>query len=80
MLQRLGGSRAIRHWSDARDTLSFESFSSSMACDMEEMSSESSEKMKDMDETTPEASWTAVTKGKEQQPWSLEPVGYSGEA
>ena len=47
MLQRLGGSRAIRHWSDARDTMSFESCSSSMACDMEEVGSESSRKMKD---------------------------------
>ena len=64
MLQRLTGSRAIRHGSDAEDTLSFESCSSSMACDMEEVSSESSKKMKDMDETTSEASWTAVTKGK----------------
>ena len=30
-----------------------------MACDMEEVCSESSKKMKDMDETTSEASWTA---------------------
>ena len=35
MLQRLGGSRVTRHGSDARDTLSFESCSSSMACDVE---------------------------------------------
>ena len=61
MLQRLGWSRAIRHWTDPRDTFSFESCSSSMACDMEEVSSESSN---DMDETTSEASWTAVTKQK----------------
>ena len=47
MLQRLGGSRAMRHGSDAQDTLSFESCSSSMACDMEEVSSESSRKMQD---------------------------------
>ena len=40
VLQRLGGSRAIRHGSGAQDTLSFESCSSSMACDMEEVSSE----------------------------------------
>ena len=48
MLQRLG--------SDAQDTLSFESCSSSMACDVEAVSSESSKRMKDMDETTSEAS------------------------
>ena len=66
MLQRFGGSRAIRQGSDAQDTLSFESCSSSMACDMEEVSSESSRKMNDMDEITPEASWTAVTEGKEK--------------
>ena len=45
----------------------FESCSSSMACDMEEVSLESSMKMKDMDETTSEASWTAVTKGEEKE-------------
>ena len=67
MLQRLGASRARRQGSDAQDTLSFESCSSSMACDMEEVSSESSKKMKDMDEITSEASWTAVTKGKEKE-------------
>ena len=45
-----------------------------MACDMEEVSSESSKRrMKDMDETTSEASWTAVTKGKEREVWSLKP-------
>ena len=57
-LQRLGGSRATRHWTDARDTMSVESCSSSMACDMEEVCSESSWKMKDIDGTTAEASWT----------------------
>ena len=67
MLQRLGGSRAIRHWTDPRDTMSVESCSSSMACDMEEVCSESSRKMKDMEETTSEASWTTVTKGKEKR-------------
>ena len=64
MLQRMGESRKISYWSGAQDTLSLESCSSSMACDMEEVSSESSKKMKDMDETTSEASWTAVTKEK----------------
>ena len=38
-----------------------------MTCDLEEVCSESSRKMKDMDETTSEASWTAVTKGKEKK-------------
>ena len=76
MLKRLGGSRAIGRRSDAQDTFSFESCSSSIACDMEEeVSSESSKKMKDMDEITSEASWTAVTKGKEKEAWSLEPEG-----
>ena len=42
---------------------------------MEEVSSESSKKMKDMEETTSEASWTTVTKGKEKGVWSLEPEG-----
>ena len=46
-----------------------------MACDVEQVSSESSKKMKDMDETTSEASWNAVTKGKEKGVWSLEPEG-----
>ena len=75
MLQRLGGSKAIRNGSHVRDTLSFKWCSSSMACDMEEVRSESSKKMKVMDETTSEASWTAVTKGKENEVWSLEPEG-----
>ena len=66
MLQRLEGSRAIRNWTDARDTMSVESCSSSTACDMEEVCSESSRKMKDMEKTTPEASWITMTKGKEK--------------
>ena len=75
MLQRLGGSRGIRHASDAQDTHSSDSCSSSMACDMEEVSSDSSKKMKDMEETTSEASWTAVTKGKEKEVRRLETGG-----
>ena len=47
IVQRLGGSRAIRHWNDARDSMSRESCSSSMACDTEEAGSESSRKMGD---------------------------------
>ena len=31
--------------------------------------------MKDMDETTPEASWTTVTAGSQKEVWSLEPEG-----
>ena len=42
MLQRLGGSRAIQHWNDARDIMSVESCSPSIACDMAEVCSESS--------------------------------------
>ena len=60
---------------DAQDIPYFESCSSSMACDMEEMSSESSKKVKDMDEMTSEASWTAVTRGNEKDVWSPEPEG-----
>ena len=55
--------------------MSVELCSSSMASDMEEAGSESSRKMKDMEETTSEASWTAVTKGKEKEVWRLEPEG-----
>ena len=58
-----------------RDTMSVEPCSSSMAGDMEEVSSESSRKMKDMEETTPEAWWKNVTKGKGQEVWRLEPEG-----
>ena len=58
---------------DTPDTLSFESLSPSMACDMEEVGSESSRKMQDKEETTSEASWTAVTKGKGKEVWSVEP-------
>ena len=57
---------------DAQDILSFESCPSSMACDMEEVSSESSKKMKDMEETTSKASWTIVTTGKEKEVWEGE--------
>ena len=69
MLQRLGVSRAIGRRSNHQD-FSFESCSSSIACDMEEMSSESSTKMKDMDVITSEAWWTAVTEEKEKEVWS----------
>ena len=67
MLQRLGGSRAITHWNDARDNMSGESFSPSMACDVGEVCSESSRKMRDKEETTSEASWTAVITGKRKR-------------
>ena len=75
MLQRLGGSRAIKHWTDARDTMSVESYLSSLTCDMEEACFESSRKMQDMEGTTYENSWTAVTRGKEEEVWRLEPEG-----
>ena len=66
MLQRLGGSRAMGRMSDAQDNFFVASCSSSNACDIEEVSSESLKKMKDTDEITSEASWTAVTKEKEK--------------
>ena len=53
MLQRLGGSRAIKHRTGPRDSL---------ACDMEEVSSESARKMQYKEETASEASWIAVMK------------------
>ena len=65
----------MRNGSDARDSMFVESCSSSMACDMEEVGSESSRKMRDKEETTFEVSWTAVTKGKEKELWRLEPEG-----
>ena len=51
MMQRLGGSRAIKQWNDARDNVSVESCSPSMACDVEEVSSESSRKTQDKEDT-----------------------------
>ena len=51
--------------------MSVESCSPSMACDMEEVCSP--RKMQDKEEATSEASWTAVTKGKEKEVWRLEP-------
>ena len=75
MLQRLGGSTAIKHCSDARNNMSVESCSLSRAGDMEEVCTESSRKMQDKEETVSEASWTAVTKGKEKEVWRLEPEG-----
>ena len=42
---------------------------------MEEVCSESSRKMQDKEETASQASWTAVTKGKEKEVWRLEPEG-----
>ena len=66
ILQRLRKSRTIRHWSDVRDSMSVESCSYSMACCMEEAGSESLRKMRDKEEKTSQASWTAVTKGKEK--------------
>ena len=67
MLQRLEGSSAIRYGVDTHDTLSFGSFSSSTACDIGVVSSESSRRMQDKEETMSGASWTAVAKRKEQE-------------
>ena len=47
--------------------MSVESCSPSMARDMEDVCSESSRKMQDKEETTSEASWIAVTEGKEKE-------------
>ena len=44
-----------------------------MVCDTEEVSSESSRKMQE--ETTSEASWAAMTKGKGKEAWRVEPGG-----
>ena len=46
---------------NAQDFLSFESCRSSVVDDIEEVSSESSRKMQDKEETTPEASWADFT-------------------
>ena len=54
----------MRNGFDTQDTFSLESCSSSTACDMEEVSSESSRKMQDKGGTTSEALWIAVTKRK----------------
>ena len=56
----------IRNGFGTRDTLSFESCMSSMARDMEEVSSESSRKIQDKEETTSEVSETAFAKGKKK--------------
>ena len=66
MLQRLGVSRAIKHWNDAGNTMSVASCSSSMACDREEVCSGFFEENAGQGGDTSEASWTAVTKGKEK--------------
>ena len=55
--------------------MSVESCSPSMACDMEEVCSESSRKMQGKEGTTSEVSWTAVTQGEEKYVWRLEPEG-----
>ena len=54
---KIGRIESHKHWNDARDIMSVESCSPSMACDMEEAGSESSRKMQDEEETTSEASW-----------------------
>ena len=65
----------MRNGFESQDTLSFESWSSSRVCDMEDLSSESSRKMQDKGKTTSEASRTAVTKGKGREVWMLELEG-----
>ena len=58
--------------SSIHDLVSFESCRSSVVDGTEEVSSESSRKMQDKEETTPEALWAAVA-GREG--WRLEPEG-----
>ena len=65
----------MKHWSDAQDNMSVNPCSLSMACDLEEVRPKLSRKMQDKEETTSEASGTAVTQGKEEELWRLEPEG-----
>ena len=69
MLQRWGGSKATKRWSDARDNLSVVSRLPWHVVG-EEVCSESSRKMQDKEETT-----SAVTKGEGREVWRLEPEG-----
>ena len=75
MLQKSGSSRVTRKGKDVQDLLSLESCRSSVVDDMEEVSSGSSKKMQDKEETTPEASWAAVTGRQDKEGWRLEPEG-----
>ena len=52
ILQRLGESRVIRKGVNTQDTLSFESCMSSVACDMEDMSLETSRTAQEKEEVT----------------------------
>ena len=79
MLQRLGGPRAIKHWNDARGNLSVELCAPSMACDREEVGSDSSRKMQDKEETT--SKWRLELEGEAERleatvPWN-EAEGFS---
>ena len=67
----------IRNGADTLDVISFESCRSSVVGDTGEVSSESSRRMQDNEETSSEASWTTVTKGKEKDVWRLELEGES---
>ena len=53
--------------------MSVETCSPSMACDREEVCSDSARKMQDEEETTSEASRAAATKEKEKEMWRVEP-------
>ena len=63
----------IRQGVDIQGALSFESCMSSVACDIQEMSSETSRRVQEKEETMSEASLTAVTKRKEREAWRLQP-------
>ena len=69
MLQRSGGSRVVRNEADTQDTLSSESCMSSAACDIEEMSSETSRRTQEKEETMPDGLLL------QKDGWRLEPEG-----
>ena len=77
MLQRSGTSRVTSRVVDTQDLLPFVSCRSSVVDDMEAVSSESSRKMQDEEDTTLEALRAAVTgrKDKDKEGWRLEPGG-----
>ena len=65
----------IRNGVPLKAPFPFEACSSSRACDMEEMSSESWSRLQDKEETTSEVSWTAAARRRGKEAWRLEPEG-----
>ena len=74
-MQRLEESRAISPWSGCHDYSSFGSCSSSLAPNADEAMSASSRMAQGVDEVMSESSWTALTKEKERDWWSIDLVG-----